>query len=369
MDVKEPIIDMHDTWLVINSIQGCTNGCKYCFLQGINNNLTNPKIIVPASEAVEMLLSYKYYDSKIPICLLPGTDAFLNNTNINYMHELLNILDNKNISNPIILITKCLIPENILNDLENLTSKGKKVIVFLSYSGLTSKYEPNIKHDNIRLNFKNLASRGIRIIHYYRPFIPENSSAKQIDEMLDFVDNYTNVSQIGGFKLRSDFIDKIDFLDIVKERKEDCLNASSIWPKEAYNYFYNNYHHKHNVFQTNQCAIAKILNEPCPQFYNTYECKNLNHCSEEQKKICANCRKTSSTDVITTIKFLLKKLNKKIEEIRIIENEDNIILIGNDLTPSDASYLTIVLGYKITIKPNNLNHFNSSMTNAKPLIY
>ena len=37
----EPIIDMHDTWLAINTIQGCTNGCKYCFLQGINNHIEN----------------------------------------------------------------------------------------------------------------------------------------------------------------------------------------------------------------------------------------------------------------------------------------------------------------------------------------
>ena len=367
MEVKEPIIDMHDTWLVINSIQGCNNGCKYCFLQGINNNLTYPQIIVPAEEVVEKLLSYQYYDSKIPICLLPGTDAFLNDTNIKYMHELLNILDKKEISNPIILITKCLIPENILDDLERLTKKNKKVIVFLSYSGLTSKYEPNIKKENIILNFKNLAARGVRIIHYYRPFIPENSSAKQITDMLDLVDNYTKVSQIGGLKLRSDFIDKIDFIDLKELDIEKCLNSSCIWPQEAYDYFYKEYNHKHNVFQTNQCAIAQTLEEPCPQFYGTYECHNYNHCSLEQRKRCAEYKKISQQDVLKKLDYYLKKLNK--QNIKIIEEKNNIILIGDNLTTSDAAYLTIVLGYKITIGTNDDKHFKSSMTNSKPYIY
>jgi DNA repair photolyase len=367
MESKEPIIDMHDTWLVINSIQGCTNGCKYCFLQGINNNLTYPQIIVPAEEVVERLLSYKYYDSKIPICLLPGTDAFLNANNINYMHQLLNIIDKKEISNPIVLITKCLIPENILDDLERLTKKGKEIIVFLSYSGLTSKYEPNIKKENIILNFKHLAARGVRIIHYYRPFIPENSSAKQITEMLDFVDNYTKVSQIGGLKLRSDFIDKIDIVDLKQHTKEELLNASCIWPKEAYDYFYHDYNHSHSVFQTNQCAIAETLEKACPQFYGTYECHNYNHCSKEQRIRCAQAKKVQEQDLITKLKYYLEKLN--ITNYEIIEEKNNIILKGEELTTSDAAYLTIVLGYKITIENNDDKHFKSSMTNSKPLIY
>jgi len=39
-----PLVDMHSSWLVINSIVGCTNACKYCFLQDKNNHLHQPKI-------------------------------------------------------------------------------------------------------------------------------------------------------------------------------------------------------------------------------------------------------------------------------------------------------------------------------------
>ena len=108
----------------------------------------------------------------------------------------------------------------LLDYLELLKNKGIKIIVYLSYSSLGKEYEPNINHENIKLNFKNLASRGIQIIHYYRPFVIDNSNAKQIESTLDFVKNYTNISVVAGLKIRSDFIDKIDFLDIVKNKRE-----------------------------------------------------------------------------------------------------------------------------------------------------
>jgi len=27
------LVEMHSSWLVLNSIVGCTNACKYCLLQ------------------------------------------------------------------------------------------------------------------------------------------------------------------------------------------------------------------------------------------------------------------------------------------------------------------------------------------------
>ena len=78
------VIEMHSSWLAINSIVGCPNKCKYCLLQATDNNKCYPKELVPPEEAVEQLLNYKYYDEKIPVCLLPNTDPFVNLNNINY---------------------------------------------------------------------------------------------------------------------------------------------------------------------------------------------------------------------------------------------------------------------------------------------
>ena len=37
---------------------------------------------------MEQLLEYKYYDKDIPVCLLPNTDAFVNQKNIKYFYLL-----------------------------------------------------------------------------------------------------------------------------------------------------------------------------------------------------------------------------------------------------------------------------------------
>lgn len=364
----DDIIQMHDSWLTVNSIVGCTNGCKYCFLQSTCDNLAKPKYKVSATEAIEMLFSSKYYEPTIPICLLPNTDPFLNQNNIDYTKELLRLISIKNISNPIILITKCLIPETFCTYLKELKDSGMNLVVYLSYSGLGKEYEPNINHDDIKLNFQNLALNGIKMIHYYRPLIPANSNANDIEKMLDFVNQYTNVSVISGLKVKPDFIDKIDFWDAVINNKEECINAAGIWPESAYNYFGEDYKHSQRVFQLNKCGLCEILEIPNTAFYKTFECTNCNHCSEEQRKRCALAKRIENID--ERLKELLIKIDKYNENI-VIEKQDNSILIKNgNLTVGDVSYLTYMLGYKVTIdsKLETDNYFNSVYTNAKNLI-
>lgn len=75
------VIKMHSSWLAINSIVGCPNGCKYCLLQVTNDNNCLPKELATPKESVKQLLEYKYYDEDIPVCLLPNTDVFVNPKN------------------------------------------------------------------------------------------------------------------------------------------------------------------------------------------------------------------------------------------------------------------------------------------------
>ena len=363
------IIEMHDTWLVVNSIVGCTNGCKYCFLQATKDNLARPRILADAAKAISCLFSSKYYTTNIPVCLLPNTDPFLNETNTKYVKEMLDILAKNKISNPIILITKCLIPNEFVEFLSDLIKDGMNIVVYLSLSGLSKFFEPNINHENIKINFCNLASKGIKIIHYYRPFIPENSDAKSITNILDFVSQYTNVSVITGLKLKSDFIDKIDFWNITSTEKEKCLNASGVWPESAYNYFSKDYKHTQNVFQMNACALAQILEIPSPQYYGTHECKHCNKCSAEQRARCAAFKK-DTTNIKENLIKELQKLNKYNDAIEIFQNEHALIIKNSELTTGDCAFLSYILGIKVTIerKRDDDNYFNSPFTNTESYI-
>ena len=136
-----------------------------------------------------------------------------------------------------------------------------------------------IKEKSIKQNFENLANAGIDIIHYFRPFLPENSSPEKIKNILNFVHNYTNISTIMGLKLMESFIDIIDVWDEIKTNKLKVLQSDAVWPKEAWDFFYTNYSHSQRLYQTNTCAFNTKLGNPSPQYYNSYECCNYNHCS------------------------------------------------------------------------------------------
>ncbi len=367
--MEDNIIQMHDTWLAVNSIVGCTNGCKYCFLQATGDNLSKPRILVPASEAIDKLSKSKYYNENIPVCLLPNTDPFLNNSNISYTKELISELASKKFFNPIILITKCFISDEFIDYLKSLIDKGMKFVIYLSYSGLGKKYEPNINYEDIKSNFKRLHENNIPIVHYFRPFLPENSDPKKIKEILDFVSQYTNVSVTTGLALRKDFIDKIDFWDVTKTKKDECLKAISLWPEQAYNYLFENYTHTQNNFQTNTCALAETLKRPSPGYYGTIECQKYNHCSKEQRALCASF-KNSNSDIKDKLHNLLVRLNIDTDGMEVIIEDNGILIKNADIKAGDASYLTFALGKKVTIdkKRDDDNVFNSSFTSAKYLI-
>lgn len=363
------VVQMHDTWLVINSIVGCTNGCTYCFLQATNKNISDPKYLVSPEEAINELFNSKYYSPNIPLCLLSNTDPFLNEKNILYLKKLLTYLALNKVKNPIVIITKCFIPDEFINYINELSEEGIDIIVYLSYSGLGKEYEPAIDVEKLKSNFIRLHEAGIPLIHYYRPFIPKNSNKEQIERVLDFVKNYTDVSVISGLKLTSDFIDKIDYWNITKNERRNCLKAADVWPEESYNYFFEDYQNSQNVFKTNCCALNQVLQKPSPIFYGTEECLKYNHCSLEQRERCASF-KVDRTNLKEELINHLKLLGKYNQGVKIIDEGTYFVVKNAPLKVSDLSYLSFILQTKITIEERieSDTYFNSCYTNAKTYV-
>ena len=347
------LVEMHSSWLVLNSIVGCTNACKYCFLQDKSNNLCSPKILGTPEETIKELLEFKYYDETLPLCLFPNTDIFVNGSNIYYLLNTLNELERQNVNNDLILITKCLIPDMVLSKLKRMKDSGRNVVVYLSYSGLDNDIEPNVNHEDIKQNFKNLHKLGIPIVHYYRPFIPQNSSKEKIKEVLDFVHQFTPVSATMGLMYVPTMLDKQDFwkelnsIDI-----EELKKATSIWPEDAWNYFYEDYDSSQFFYQTNTCALCTVLGQPS-QYYGTYECENYNHCSPEQKAICERfaTRRKGKERLIKELKELLDKLgivNK--DYFYKYDGRKGLELFNLSLDVKTFAYLSHVLGNAVNLR-------------------
>ena len=363
---------MHSSWLVINSIVGCTNACKYCLLQDKGNNLCFPKVLGTPQEAVNELISFKYYNEQLPLCLFPNTDIFLNAENIDYLMATLDELEKNNINNDLILITKCLIPEQVLSRLKQIIESGRKVVVYLSYSGLDKEIEPNVNHNDIIRNFQNLKDLGIPTIHYYRPFIPQNSKPEKIRETLDLIHQYTPVSATMGLMYVPTMLDKQNFWEELKSEDIEVLKkAISIWPESAWNYFYNNYDSQQFFYQTNTCALNTILQKPSTQYYGTYECRNYNNCDPEQRKRCQMyATEINQEDTLNKLNILLEHLGISDEYSYEFDDNNGLKLNGLQLDVKTLSYLSYLLGIKVYV-PNGrgLNDiYNSTLNGAKPLV-
>lgn len=161
----QPIIDIHASWLAVNPLQGCINGCSYCFLSTYDLHNKNPMKLCSPSDAINMLLNYKYYDEESIVCFFTLTDIFLNEETIKYFKDILKEINNKRLKNTLVFITKLLIPDKVIEILNNME---QNVIIYLSYSGLDSSFEKEINHDNILCNFSRLFNKNIKVIHYWR---------------------------------------------------------------------------------------------------------------------------------------------------------------------------------------------------------
>lgn len=366
------VIEMHSSWLAINSIIGCPNNCKYCLLQATGDNNCLPKQLVIPKEAVEQLLNYKYYDVSIPVCLLPNTDAFVNPKNVDYLLELLIELENHKVKNDIIIITKCDIPNVVIDKVKEFKKNGNNVIFYISYSGLGKNIEPNINEKVLLNNFKKLKENNIDVIHYFRPFLPTNSDPQKITEILNNVNQFTDISVTTGLALIETFIDKIDCWDEVRKNKEAALKANCVWPERAWNYFNNNYNHQQQVFQTNTCGLNTKLKRPSIQYYGTEECLNYNHCSKEQRERCKLAHQKISRDLIKArCSLLLDKLGFDAKKVEFNFDKFGSLELKNiDIKISDASYLSYILGVKVYTSTNNIvaDTYNSTLNGAKPLI-
>ncbi len=369
-----PIIDLHATWLVVNPIQGCPNRCKYCFLNGVGLTGIKPIELLQPYETIKMLKESNLYNQQIPICIESQSDAFSTPKNIEYVKELIDIMHKQHIMNTKIFITKCKIPNNFIDYLKKYREAGHNFIFFLSYSGLDNDIEIGINKNNIKDNFIKLKENGFDIIHYWRPFIPQNSSKERIIEVMNFVKQYARCSIAIGLKAQNTFIDKLDFWEDIKKYPE-APYAESIWTKEAYEYIYGAnpiLNDDYPIFQSTSCAIAYVKKE-CDRnaFYGSNICMNYNKCPESQRKICNNYYIYTNKNISEeTIKKLLDNLHLDIRTVKITINYElrQICLEGIELGMKHFTYLTQLTRFKILAKKINGDYYwNTSVNNAKQL--
>ncbi|MGE7983655.1 radical SAM protein [Solibacillus sp. NPDC093137] len=371
MKVNFPIISQHATWIGVNPVQGCPKRCKYCFLQSQNKTGIKPEILMGEEETIIELLNSPHYTEESILSFFTNTDAFATKDNMNFLENILLECDKHNIYNVKTFITKCSIPDKFIDLFEKLIKKGHKIIVYLSYSGLDNTIERGISHEKIRENFIRLSDRNIPIIHYWRPFVPQNSQKHKLEEVFNFVSKYSTASVIAGLKIEEMYYDNLDFWpELTNNNRKKILMAEGIWPKGVIEFFEelkaNN--NQYPFFQSNSCALAHALKKPDSNAFNNTKICNFNNCPLEQRELCNSFYKNisfSEKEFIKTMNLLgydTDKINYKLTDA------NEIHIFGITMSVADQSFITQKFHKRVLVNKLATDiYWNTSVNGSEPL--
>lgn len=367
MKTSCPIIDIHASWLALNPIHGCPFSCKYCFLNGVELTSKKPIELATVEEAVQDLINFKYYDESFPLCLFTSTDFAACPSNIDYAIRMIEELYKNKVFNPIVFITKQYIPDYFLDIIDEYEKKSMKFVFMLSYSGLTNKVEVGINKNKIRENFINLHKRGKKIIHYWRPFLPENSTDEVLEDVYNFVKNYASCSISIGLKVQPSFVNNLSFWQELINNKESAYSYESIWTKNAYEFILNKKKEEYPIFNATSCALSYTLKQAD---YNSFYCSEFckaNNCPLSQKERCANKNKALiKEDIESIIKKFMKKSDYDFEFNINLEN--NTIFIEKELKTSEIVYLKMLTNMKVICKKKADDYYWSTTNTANQIL-
>lgn len=355
-DYNYNLITCHDSWISLDPIIGCPYNCQYCVLRLPGWTKKIPEELFTPEETVSQLIKHKYFiPNETVICLGNRTDSFLKN-NVTFTLKIILEFTKHGLRNPICIATKSQIPIRFIKEIKTL--KYPKIIIFLSYSGLSKDIEPGIDFLSIIKNFEVLAAENIPTVHFWRPLIPSNTSNLQIQEMLAFVSKYAKASIAVGLKYSPD-LRKIFNSNPKLRIPNGSLPLYGDWLlpniEEKLWKIAKIQFPSYPIFKHTSCAVSYVLHKPDynATIYRDDVCK-VSTCPDSQRKIC---KVAAYKPNIQQISSLMKYLNLNLP----LEINDNEIIINGILSQEDYIFLLHNLNYPIQVNVRFTNVWHGSI--------
>lgn len=295
----------------VSTDSGCHIGCKYCivseFSQGLSLVHMSPEYIV------DEMCKYPLYNEFAPIIINNRTDPFLATAKDNTF-RLLEILDERNIPNPRVIISKLLVGDE---HTQLLSSLKYPTFLFRTFSGMSQNIEPTstVKHlericdENIRLKkYKN-----IHTVHYWRPIIPNINSGHEILEMiLGHVSASFDCSVVSGIRVTQNLYNILTNLGADLSGWNGDTNHKYL-DEEIYSLILtlrDKYVPKYRIFRNTSCAISTLMGVPDfnLNFYKGRFCRNC-----PNKKICETHVPRQPGKAIDNLEYTLEGDTMKIK--------------------------------------------------------
>ena len=256
----------------------------------------------------------------------------------------------------------------IIFKLKQLQKSGREVIVYISYSGLDNTIEKGIDKKKALDNFERLFENNIKIIHYYRPLIPQNSSKENFDRVVGYVSRYALASVVTGLKVYKELQQQYTFWKEITEI-ENAYEYECIWPYHVENDL-KEVSKKYNypIYQSNSCALECALKGFDKYgLYNSDICINFNMCSIEMRE---RCKCYSEKGNVNLIDESLKKIGY--ENVKYKTKGNNLYIYSHHLSNEDICFVGNFIKMKIinveqSCKNESNEYWNNAFNNSKQL--
>jgi DNA repair photolyase len=169
------IVTYRKSGLSLNHIIGCPLDCGYCVRHFWGNfEVKTPQLLIPTAQAIDMLTSHPGFRPHVtPVQLFnKATDPFLPGVKP-HLFDVLRGLDERGLTNLVLLITRFRVIEADMAALEQLSNL--RVTLLFTYSGITDpRVEPIAKSTITLTSLATACQAGNRTkaILYWRPIVP-----------------------------------------------------------------------------------------------------------------------------------------------------------------------------------------------------
>lgn len=366
-----PIVDQHATWIAVNPIQGCPKGCAYCFLRDRGQAPARPALMADPGQTADLLTASTYYAPDRPVALYTWTDVMAAADSRAHLAGLLGELARRQTPNPIVLITKCRVPDDSIQAVITARRSGMRVIVYLSYSGLGSEVERGIRHEEVRANFPRLADAAIPVVHYWRPAFPESATPEVMEGVLALAARYARCSMAAGLKVEPAALARLERIWPALAATSGVTEAEGVYPRPFWEFTHKTWQRypEYPVFHANSCALAYVLGQPDSYgMFGSDLCRNRNRCPQPQRDRCSAASQASPALTESLVRAALRRRGHPDAEFTVDAAAREVVI--DAALPSNAA-AALTQDLKAAIIPGRMSHdpyWNSGTSGALPLV-